>query len=265
MSDDLDGRYRLLEQVTEPPVRTFHALTRAGAVVMVHHIDGGPDGEAERVRSKIDQLDPAVRRSILEVHDAAGSLAIVTKFILDFDSFPAWLDSNQRASPPTTVAATAPPIADLAGAEHAQGAGEFTRIFRTAASGSENTEGPAAAETPPELAGNAEGGYPTTSIPDPPPGPDTANAAVPSVGADPEVWAEPPSLPPASAPERSDEAGGAMLPEADPFEPSAAQAAPGPGEFTRAFTAFTEPAVEPVEPPASAEPPSPPPASAPER
>jgi len=95
--DSLDG-YELLTQVTDGTVRTYHALAKTGAVVMVHFVETSPTDEAHRALALVDRLVPEERRKVLEVGESDGAIAIATKFILDFDSFPAWLSARTQAA-----------------------------------------------------------------------------------------------------------------------------------------------------------------------
>lgn len=144
MHPDSVPRHELLTQVSEGAVRTYHALARTGAVVMVHFLDRTPVDQAARARSLIERLEPAERRKVLEIIDGDASIAVVTKFILDFDSFFAWLekgvgsDTEANRSPvmgpdvpaPSTLSKSEPstsPAAPAGGASETPG--EFTREF----------------------------------------------------------------------------------------------------------------------------------------
>ncbi|MDR0786634.1 MAG: hypothetical protein LBG44_02090 [Gemmatimonadota bacterium] len=127
MSADSIPGYELLTRVSDGSVRTYHAFSRTGAVVMAHFVDEA-NGEAAQARSLIERLPPAERRKVLEAVDARGGLAVVTKFILDFDSFGAWLAAHAVAAAGTPPPVSAPPASE---APRASEPGEFTRAFRS--------------------------------------------------------------------------------------------------------------------------------------
>lgn len=94
---DFTSRFQLLDRVADGPIETYQALADTGVVVMAHFIPRDlPElgGFLERVRS----LPRAPEGKILEITAHEGRPVVVTKFILDFESLPAWLDGEAAGS-----------------------------------------------------------------------------------------------------------------------------------------------------------------------
>ncbi len=140
---DLARRYRLLDIAAEGGgVRSRHAEEfTTGRTVMVHEVDGVRPAVVERLGEQIGRLLPADRRLVLETAAFPAGFAIVTEFLPDLASFPAWLDARVRgadrarsAEPDGSPVAMefyvgAPAPGGAAAAPAAAGAGEFTRLF----------------------------------------------------------------------------------------------------------------------------------------
>ncbi|MBX6364627.1 MAG: hypothetical protein IRZ00_12235, partial [Gemmatimonadetes bacterium] len=127
-SAEFHARYQLLRQVTEDGVRTHHAMASTGAVVMVHFLGTLAPEEQRAILAAIERLSAQDRRAVLDVTDVDGAPVVVTKFVIDFESLPAWLASKSAAAPvppalPATPASTPPhaPAADPAPAPRAFG------------------------------------------------------------------------------------------------------------------------------------------------
>ncbi len=212
MSSDSIPGYELLTRVSEGSVRTYHALSRTGAVVMVHFVEDAGD-IAARVREMIDRLPPQERRKVLEIVEARGGAAVVTKFILDFDSLLAWLDDRVPDPPSRSVG------------DHAGG---FTEAFR-------------ALDSPPQAPGDST----PSSVPEP----GEFTRAFQAIRSDDHHVL--PSEPPSDSSGPPPPAGGEPLSPGAPSLPgggmsSAESEAPDslpaePGEFTRAFRAIADP------------------------
>lgn len=275
MSQDVLPNYELLTRVSEGRARTYHALARTGAVVMAHFVDDSPAGEAQRARALVERLVPAERRKVVEIADVPGGVAFVTKFILDFDTFHAWLEAfgdGQPAMVPNGPMETAPiagpvfePPPPPAPSAREEGPGDFTRAFR-APLGDEAGDlyatprdadpapgppiPPAPADEPGEFtrAFRAIGGVDASHPAPPPVTAPTASDAGAGWASPPLAPPAPPSAPPAAPPPVAPMAG---LPEpALPGASASASTPPGatppsvePGDFTRAFRA-----VDPVVP-----------------
>jgi hypothetical protein len=113
-SDEFHARYQILKQVTDGSVRTFHAVARTGAVVMVHYLTGGVTGENYEILALIERLPPDDRARVLPVAEVDDEPVVVTRFVLDFRTLRDWLES--RATPATDAPPTAPspPAAEAA-------------------------------------------------------------------------------------------------------------------------------------------------------
>lgn len=228
MSSDSIPGYELLTRVSEGSVRTYHALSRTGAVVMVHFVEDAGD-IAARVREMIDRLPPQERRKVLEIVEARGGAAVVTKFILDFDSLLAWLD-DRVPDPPSG------PVGDHAGG--------FTEAFR-------------ALDSPPPAPGDST----PSSVPEP----GEFTRAFQAIRSDDHHVL--PSEPPSGSSGPPPPAGGEPLSPGAPSLPgggvsSAESEAPDslpaePGEFTRAFRAIADPPMAPRPADAAPEPAAP--------
>jgi len=252
MSADSIPGYELLTRVSDGSVRSYHALSRTGAVVMVHFLDEAGEAAA-RATIMIERLSPQERRKVLEVTPAGDGLVVVTKFILDFDSFFAWLAERVPEIPP--LAPSPEPAAAVVEEEEP---GEFTKAFRalggTPAPEAESASPAVAPELPPgqlpSSAITAEPGEFTrafravTGDPAVPHPGDLAGSAAGAASSGPETLPaslpEPPGLPAEEIPFDPETSRG-------PAEPvGLADPGSGPGEFTRMFGAISTPPVEPL-------------------
>ncbi|MBA4156465.1 MAG: hypothetical protein H0X65_03195 [Gemmatimonadetes bacterium] len=134
-SSEFPARYRLLKQVTEGSVKTFHALARSGAVVMVHFLEG-PEEERRELLRLIEQLSAQERRHVLKVEEQDGRIAVVTKFFLEFESLHGWLAENARGSAPMAARAS-----EAAPEPAAHTPGEFTLLFESPLAGRDAVKG----------------------------------------------------------------------------------------------------------------------------
>lgn len=226
--EEFQARYRLLKEVASDGVRTYHAIAPTGAVVMVHIMDGLDAGEASALLTRLPALDAEERRRVLEVLEVDGHTVVVTKFIIEFESFRKWLlgPSGGAGEAPDTLPPSVPgaspaeaPVRDpgalpasSSAATHEtgdDGPGEFTRLFKLPAAGT--APAPEIGDALPAETGAAE-----------PISADSGSGA--------------PALPPGSA-----GAGGRTDASVDG---GAAGGAPveEPGEFTRLFLAQSTPA-----------------------
>ena len=113
-SDEFKGRYQILTQAAEGPVRTYHAMARTRAVVMVHFIDGTPE-QRHSLLTQLDRLDASARTRVVEKTEVDGTPVVVTRFIFDFTSLGDWLALNGAT---TNVSVDVPqPFAPLAAVE----------------------------------------------------------------------------------------------------------------------------------------------------
>jgi hypothetical protein len=128
--EEFGRKFNLLKQITENGIRSFHAISAKGRVVMVHFLDGGVTGENRELLERLDQLDPGPREKVLEVTAVDESIVIVTKFIDGFESLPSWLgvgtagEVTPHGAAPMSEPAAVPP------ADPPPAPGEFTRLFR---------------------------------------------------------------------------------------------------------------------------------------
>jgi hypothetical protein len=203
MSGDPFSSYQLLSQVTEGSIRSFHAMAKTGAVVMVHLVDRGDPTEAQDVLRLLEGLPPGERRKVLEIVDREDVLGVVTKFFMEFETLRHWLEQNSTgASAPPRQSVSAPP---------AEAPGEFTRAFPARAApappdsrGEEPANTPAAdpgvrlpVEEPDEFTGafmphSTRADLHPTSPQGSPPSPDAATADGSRVPAEPHAAAEEP-------------------------------------------------------------------------
>ncbi|HEX9105827.1 MAG TPA: hypothetical protein VF832_01330, partial [Longimicrobiales bacterium] len=206
-SAEFQARYNLLEQVTDGPVRTFHAVAEGGAVVMAHFLaDPAQDAVRDRLR-RLESLPEAAARKVMAVTDVDGVPVVLTRFILEFSSFDRWLDSasglrRPGASPPplsTPAAASAPDPGP------APAPGEFTRLFAAPASPAAAPPAPARAtgsEAPPAQHAAPQPAADQPAAPEPAPAQPTAPQTPPAQPAPPQTPAAQPAppQPPAAAP-----------------------------------------------------------------
>lgn len=108
------ARYALLDEVAGGAVRSHHAVTPAGAVVMVHFLDGGVTDGTLALLALLERLEPARRALVREVTAVDGAITVVTDRLPGFRSLADWLGARAGAPDPAPARAT----------------GEFTRMFK---------------------------------------------------------------------------------------------------------------------------------------
>src|SRR5688572_6176189 len=92
-------RYQMLQQVGDGPVRSFHAMTSTGVVVMLHFLEGSEEAN-NTLLALVERLKPTERKRVLDVTTANDKPVIVTRFILDFHSLDEWLRAHQISGAP---------------------------------------------------------------------------------------------------------------------------------------------------------------------
>ena len=202
---------------------------------MVHWLDQLSASDRSAMLARLDRLPADARDRVLAVESVDGAPVVVTRMILDFDSFGKWLD---RVAPATQAPPPAPPP------------GGFTDIF--VASGAQRgspvaeIDSPTVSWTPPSVPK-----APPPSPPEPKSEPKPHAPAISVRFREPASGPKPPSAPPPPPPK---------APAPPPLAPKAPPPkAPAPGEFTRIFGAtHVEP--EPSQPAAQPQfmPPPPP-------
>lgn len=233
-ADEFRARYALLDPLAEGGVRTFHAVTPTGGVVMVHFVDGGITPENLALLSALERLEPERRALVREVTAVDGSIAVVTERLPDFRTLPAWLGLDPADPAPAPSDPAPSPSAPPPPPAPADSAAPVDSVDSTA---------PAASAVPAVWI-------------DPPAPADAADRSGPAeapAAADADPFAAPASSASAeSAPPSAD-------PFAAPPAPGGAYAPPEPppmGEFTRLFMAadlsgapaFSQPAQAPAPP-----------------
>src|SRR5690606_29656415 len=121
---------------------SFLATGRHGQAVMVHVLDVGTPAQRKALAERVAVVRSSGTDRILDVLEVEGLTAVVTRFMLDFTSFQAWIDE-------VAPAGTASPTGTAAG-------GEFTRLFRATG---DSREAPPTLAPPPDpvpLAGGGE-------------------------------------------------------------------------------------------------------------
>lgn len=117
-SEEFQSRYRLLTQVTDGEVSTYHAIAPSGSVVMAHFLPPDAGNENRRLLALVESLAPAAKERVLKVAEVDGAPVVVTRFILEFATLHQWLQANAVATEPvagpdepeTPPAATEPVI-----------------------------------------------------------------------------------------------------------------------------------------------------------
>ena len=161
-SDEFAVKYDLQQRITDGPVRTHFALSRSAKIVaLVHYLKGGETRENAARLAQVKALADAPRRVVLDVCDVEGTPVVVTRFLLNFTTFDAWL-ATQSAAPPTQ--APAPPAGNAASSTAPPAAGE------------RRPDAPAPTYTPPPDAPEKAGGefthlFGAPVSPEPPPAP----------------------------------------------------------------------------------------------
>src|SRR5690606_5993795 len=133
---EFQQRYKLIRPLSDQGAHSFLATGRHGQAVMVHVLAVGTPAQRKALAERVVVVRSSGTDRILDVLEVEGLTAVVTRFMLDFTSFQAWIDE-------VAPAGTASPTGTAAG-------GEFTRLFRATGD---------AREAPPTL----------TSLPDPVP------------------------------------------------------------------------------------------------
>src|SRR5579862_6778251 len=110
------SKYTVLKPLDQRAVRSFVAQEQSTRrAVMVHWLDQLSASDRSAMLARIDRLPTDARERVLAIENVDGAPVVVTRMILDFDSFGKWLD---RVLPVTQ--APAPP---------APSSGGFTDIF----------------------------------------------------------------------------------------------------------------------------------------
>ena len=250
-SDEFASKYAVDLQITKGPVRSHFAVSRSAKVVaMVHYLEGGESRENAARLAQVRALADSRPHVVLEVCDVEGTPVVVTRFILNFRTFDAWL-ATESAAPPTqahapaagnTASSNAPDTADERhpDAPAPTRAPPTVRIERVAPP-------PAAAETAPS-ASAAPGDFtrrfrPPRSAPIPP------SPAAPTQP--PRAPATPPDAPQKAGDEFTHLFGAAASQEPPPTptpSPGPARTAPRRGSFSRLFHKVVVPEAAPPPP-----------------
>jgi hypothetical protein len=251
--DEFNAKFQLLNRISDGRVQTYHALAASGAVVMAHFLGEGNPAQHDVILGRLETLDADRRSRVLRIIDVDGAPVIVTKFILDFESFERWLrldmpraanaDGAAVAETPPPPEATAPdpapvPEPDAAPADAGDGNGgssEFTAMFRASVP---QPPAPVSAPPTPATPPPTPGGEPPTEAEGDSDGPGefTRMFLATQAPASRDAAPESPVPPPAAVPTPSEELSPPSSADADASAPA------DPGEFTRMFSAATPPA-----------------------
>lgn len=141
-SAEFARKYNLLKCVSEHGARTYLAEQKGlarGRIVMVHYLDVGSSSETKQLVERLGTITTDAMDKVVEATDVDGVPVVVTFFISDFQSLPAWLDQHTDRSPSrqagnfTSIfgAPSAPAPAQPAAPVQLpkKEAGDFTRIF----------------------------------------------------------------------------------------------------------------------------------------
>jgi hypothetical protein len=107
-SDEFRTKYQLLKEIASGEVRSYHAVSSTGAVVMVHLFERSDTDETQRLLAALDRLPPPDHEKVLRVHDVQGTSAVVTRFILDFTTLADWIRQRTPDQGPAAQAGSGP-------------------------------------------------------------------------------------------------------------------------------------------------------------
>ena len=239
--DEFTRAYDVHKLIAEGQVRSFFGRSRTSkVVVLLHHLDGGDTPENAARLARVAALAGEGGSQVLDVCEVEGTPVVVTRFILNFTTFDAWL-----AAESPTPAASKQPVGGAPGDFTSQFGQQKPRPDRLPSDISTDVTVPLQRVEPPPSArqpGRPPEKTPPAPAPTAPPGEFTK-------------LFRPPGHPPAE-PRPASQA-------AAPPSPTPATGAPGKkgmGEFTRLFGAPMEAAPPATSAPApAAGPASPPP------
>ena len=277
-SDEFASKYDVHQQIAEGPVRSHFAHSRSAKVpALVHYLEGGETRENAGRLAQVKALADSPRHVLLDVCDVEGTPVVVTRFILNFTTFDAWLATESAAPPPRSAPKPATPAAPQSPPRTPatppdapkKAAGEFTHPFGAAVHREPPptpTPGPGPARTAPRR-GSFSRLFGKVVVPEAGPPPPAPLPETPTSG-------------PFTSPERFLDAepqeGADVLyrrlhsppePPSPPTPPSPPPSPPRapPGEFTQVFGASATTPAAPARPPsAGLRPPAAPEASPPE-
>jgi len=217
--EELSSRYQLLEEIAAGATTSYHALAHTGVVVMAHFLGGDEERRAE-ILARVERLPRAPDGKVIEVTESDGRPVVVTKFILEFESFESWLDSVETPDSEP---------------------GEFTRMFKRP----DLPEDRSAEDEAPAPERDDEPGEFTRLFDQPDLG---EGGEAPSPGDGGESPSPTGETPPASG------EGSSAVPDDASSGPPSPPARSEPGEFTRMFRGLDADAAEAEERPAGEEP-----------
>ena len=99
--DEFASAYDVHKLVVGGPVRSYFGRSRATRVVaLVHYLDGGDSPENAARLARVAALVGEGKRLVLDVCEVDGTPVVVTRFILNFTSFDAWLAAEAGTAEP---------------------------------------------------------------------------------------------------------------------------------------------------------------------
>src|SRR5690606_9729535 len=94
--------------LSDQGAHSFLATGRQGQALMVHVLDIGSEAERRQFAGRVQAVLRAGSDRILDIVEVEGVTAVVTRFMLEFVSFRAWIDEVSPAPIRSTEVATPP-------------------------------------------------------------------------------------------------------------------------------------------------------------
>ncbi len=122
------GAFKILVLIHDGETKSYLARHPSfDRAIMLHVLPKPVSAEYSMIVAGLESLPPGSRQLVLDRGELDGSSYFVTERILDFRSFPAWIEKNSVAAAPPT-----PPVPVPNPAPSSSPPGEFTRLFHSA-------------------------------------------------------------------------------------------------------------------------------------
>src|SRR5690349_15121196 len=93
-SAEFASKYRVMKTLSDAGVRSQIAQEVAlGRMVMVHTLDALPPAERQALIARLNALSTDAASQVFGLFDVDGAAVVVTHFLQNFTTLPAWLDA----------------------------------------------------------------------------------------------------------------------------------------------------------------------------
>ncbi|MQA89716.1 MAG: hypothetical protein GEU90_05710 [Gemmatimonas sp.] len=144
---EFQSLYTIVRPLSDRGAHSFLATGRHGQVVMVHVLDIGSKEERHALEAKLDSLRGDARDRIVDIMNVEGITTVVTRFMLDFETFTGWIEGQGAAPPPRK-----------------SGPGEFTRLFQTVENSGPESGGPWSSRSADEVGDEKRSADPASEV-----------------------------------------------------------------------------------------------------